>query len=116
VIKNSFNCPTLSVLKQWKRNECKADTIASSLGGTPTPDFSYGLDDRGFDSRQGLGIFLFTTASRPTLGPTHPTIQWVSWAFSLGVKRPGREVDHSFPSNAEVKQCAELYFHSPNTS
>jgi hypothetical protein len=25
----------------------------------------YGLDDRGFESRQGLGIFLFTTASRP---------------------------------------------------
>jgi hypothetical protein len=22
----------------------------------------YGLDDRGFESRQGLGIFLFTTA------------------------------------------------------
>jgi hypothetical protein len=26
----------------------------------------------GFDSRQELGIFLFDTASRPTLGPTQP--------------------------------------------
>jgi hypothetical protein len=32
----------------------------------------YGLDDRvlGFDSRQGLGIFLFITTSRTALGPT----------------------------------------------
>jgi len=34
----------------------------------------YGMDDRGFDSRRGLGIFLFTTASRPALEPTKPPI------------------------------------------
>jgi hypothetical protein len=27
----------------------------------------------------------------------------------------GREADHSPPSSAEVKEWAELYFHSPNT-
>jgi hypothetical protein len=57
----------------------------------------------GFDSPRGLGIFLFTTASRPALGPTQPPIQWVSGAFSLGVKRPMREVDHSPTSSDEVK-------------
>jgi hypothetical protein len=57
----------------------------------------------GFDSRCGLGIFLFTTASRTALGPTHPPIQWVPRALSLGVKRPGSEADHSPPSSAEVK-------------
>jgi hypothetical protein len=62
-----------------------------------------GLDDRGFESRQGLGIFLFTTASRPALGLTQPPIQWVPGALSLGVKRPGHEADDSFPSSAEVK-------------
>jgi hypothetical protein len=30
----------------------------------------YGLDDRRFELRQGLGIFVFATASRPVLGPT----------------------------------------------
>jgi hypothetical protein len=59
----------------------------------------YGLDYRGFESRQGLGIFLFTTVSRPALGPT----QWVPGALYLGVKRPGSEADHSPPSSAEVK-------------
>jgi hypothetical protein len=44
----------------------------------------YGLDDRGFESRQGLKIFLFTTASRPVLGPTQPPIQWIPGALSLG--------------------------------
>jgi hypothetical protein len=69
----------------------------------------------GFDSRCGLGIFLLTTASRTALGPTQPPIQWVPGALSLGVKRPGREADPSPPSNAEVKECVELYLHSPNT-
>jgi hypothetical protein len=56
-----------------------------------------------FESQQVLGIFLFTTASRPALEPTQPPIQWVPGAFSLGLKRPGREDDHSPPSSAEVK-------------
>jgi hypothetical protein len=57
----------------------------------------------GFDCRQGQGIFLYSTAARPALEPTQPPIQWVSGALSPGVKRPGREVDHSPPSGAEVK-------------
>jgi hypothetical protein len=48
---------------------------------------------------EGLGIFLFTTVSRTALGPTQPPIQWVPGALSLGVKSPGREVDHSPPSS-----------------
>jgi hypothetical protein len=43
------------------------------------------------------------------------TIQWVPEALSLGVKRPEREADHS-PSSTEVKECVELYLHSPNTT
>jgi hypothetical protein len=38
-------------------------------------------------------------------GPTQPPIQWVPGALSLGVKQPGREVDHSSPSSAEVKNA-----------
>jgi hypothetical protein len=47
------------------------------------------------------------------VGPTQPSIQWVPGAVSLGVKRPGREADLSPPSNTEVKECVELYLHSP---
>jgi hypothetical protein len=59
----------------------------------------------GFDSWWGLGIFLFTTMSRLALGLTQPPIQWVSGEISLGVKRPGREADHSPPSSAEVRNA-----------
>jgi hypothetical protein len=41
------------------------------------------------ESREGLGIFLFTTASRP----------------ALGAKRQGHEADHSPPSSAEEKNA-----------
>jgi hypothetical protein len=32
-----------------------------------------------------------------------------------GVKLSGREADHSLPSSVEVKECVELYHHSPST-
>jgi hypothetical protein len=73
----------------------------------------YVCHDQEFESRQGLGIFLLTTASTSALGPTQPPIQWLPAVLSLGIKRPGREADHSPPSNAEVKECVELYLHSP---
>jgi hypothetical protein len=77
------------------------------------PSTGWTIGVLGFDSQLGLGIFLFTTASRTALEPTQPPIQWVPGALSLGVKRPGREADHSLPSSAEVKECVELYLHSP---
>jgi hypothetical protein len=58
----------------------------------------------GFDFQQGLGIFLFTTMSRMALGTSHPPIQCIPVALSLGVKQPGHEADHSPPSSAEVKE------------
>jgi hypothetical protein len=69
----------------------------------------------GFDSRRGLGIFLFTIASRPVLVSTQPPIQWVPKALSLGVKRPGPEANRSPPCTEEVKECVDLYLHSLNT-
>jgi hypothetical protein len=67
----------------------------------------YELNDRYSTVRfpVGAGNFLFTTASRTALGPTQPPIQWVPGALFLGVKRPGREADHSLPSSAEVKNA-----------
>jgi hypothetical protein len=67
--------------------EIKLRNVREALG--------YGLDERGFDSRWGLGVFLFTTASRTALGPAQPPIQWIPGGLSLVVKRPGREADHS---------------------
>jgi hypothetical protein len=61
----------------------------------------YGLNGQGFIPSRGK-IFLFSTASRPAMGPTQPPIKWVLGDF-LGVKRPQREANHSPPTSAEVK-------------
>jgi hypothetical protein len=55
----------------------------------------YGLDDWGFESRQGLGIFLLATASRQALGSAEPPVKWV----------PRREADHSPSSRTEFKNA-----------
>jgi hypothetical protein len=46
--------------------------------------------------------FLFSTSSRPILGPTQSPIQSVPGALSLGVDRPLREVEESPPTSAEI--------------
>jgi hypothetical protein len=46
----------------------------------------------------------------------HPASYPMSTRGSFpGVNRPGHEADRSPPSSAEVKECVELYFHSPKT-
>jgi hypothetical protein len=47
---------------------------------------------------------IFSTSSRPNLGPTQRPIQLVPAAISPGVKRPGREADPSPLTCAEVKK------------
>jgi hypothetical protein len=86
------------------------DSRESSVGIT----LGYGLDDRGSRVRSpggGLGIFLFTTASRTALG-AHPASYTMGTRCSFpGVKPSEREADHSPPSSAEIKECVELYLH-----
>jgi hypothetical protein len=49
----------------------------------------------------------------PTLGSTQHPMQYVSGALSLGVKRPGREADHSPPASAEIKKMWIYTFTPP---
>jgi hypothetical protein len=46
----------------------------------------------------GPGLISDSPVSRLALGLTQPPIQWVP-----GVKRPGREADHSPPSSTQIK-------------
>jgi hypothetical protein len=80
----------LNFYKQWLHSSVR--TVTRLRDGRP-----------GFDSRYGQGVFLFTTASKTTLEPTQPPIQWLPGALSPRIKRPGREVNHTPPPSAEVK-------------
>jgi hypothetical protein len=66
----------------------------------------YELDERGVGVRVPVGgnNFHFCMSSISALRPTQPPVQRVQRAFSLGVKRPGREDNHSPPTSAEVKK------------
>jgi hypothetical protein len=48
--------------------------------------------------------FLSSMSSRPALWSTQPPLQWVPGALSSGVKRQGREAEHSSSTTAEVKK------------
>jgi hypothetical protein len=84
--------------------ECPNFNSSSSFSSSSASNQEHIFPFIGFDSLRGLGIFLFTTASRTALGPTQPPIQWVRGVLSIGLKRPGREADHLPPSNVEVKE------------
>jgi hypothetical protein len=71
---------------------------------------------RGRSPSPGRGdIFLFSTLSRPHLGPTQSANKWVPAALSPGVKRQGRVADHSTPTNAEVKSMWIYNYPLPHT-
>jgi hypothetical protein len=57
------------------------------------------LANQGFESWQGLQIFLLTTVSRAALESTQPPINGYQGLY------PGREADHSPPSSAEIKNA-----------
>jgi hypothetical protein len=66
----------------------------------------YGLDDRGsrVQFTAGAGNFSLHHRLQNGSGPHPASYPTVPGALSLGVKRPGREADHSPPSGAEVQE------------
>jgi hypothetical protein len=63
----------------------------------------YELNGRGIRVRVPVWAKFFSTSSRPVVGPTQESIQWVPGALSSGVDRPWLEADYSPPSGTEVK-------------
>jgi hypothetical protein len=79
----------------------------NSSVGTAT---RYGLDGPGSNPGGGRER-KFPHPSRPALGPIQPPIRWLPVSL-LGVKRPGRCVNHPPPSMAQVKERVQLYLYS----
>jgi hypothetical protein len=107
------NCPAVIRLKIILlhviilQNKSLTNLIKShnSLVGIATRLWAGRSGFKGSIRGRSWGMFLFITVSRPALWPTQPLMQWVPGALFLGVKRPGREADHSPPCNSEVKNA-----------
>ena len=69
----------------------------------------YGLDSPGIESRWEARFSVPVQTGRGA----HPASYTVGTGSFLGVKRPGRGVDHPPSSTAEVKERVELYVYSP---
>ena len=72
----------------------------------------YGLDGPGIESRWGARF----SAPVQTGPGAHPASYTMGTGSFLGVKRPGRGVDHPPPSSAKVEGRVELYIYSPSGS
>jgi len=70
----------------------------------------YGRSGPGIEALQGRD---FSHTSRPALGLTQPSLQWVRRLFR-GVKRLGRGVNLPLPYSDEVKERVGLYLYFPS--
>jgi hypothetical protein len=76
---------------------------------TDKPRWFSRLSDWTTDGRVGnVKNFHFSAASRPDLGSTQPSIQCVPEASYPGIKRPGREANHS-PTNDEIEEHGSIH-------
>jgi hypothetical protein len=73
----------------------------------------YGVDDQIIGVRFSAGSRFFRHLVQ-TGSEAHPASYPMGDGGPFpGVNLPGREADHSPPSSAGVKECMELYLHSP---
>ncbi|PNF37665.1 hypothetical protein B7P43_G11938, partial [Cryptotermes secundus] len=76
--------------------------------GTAT---GYGLDDRGVGVRVPVGSTIFFIVAQTGSG-VRQTYPMGTGDLSKGVKRPGRETDHSPPTSDEVRK---MWIYTPTS-
>jgi hypothetical protein len=92
---NTVTVTTTKLMVTKSIKQSRDSSVGTALG--------YGLDDRGSRVRFPAEAANFSLHDGVQNGSgAHPAP--IRGALCLGVKRPGREADHSPPSNAQLKE------------
>jgi hypothetical protein len=87
--------------------------LGNGVSGLNVCSFSFGATGWMIGGSSPVrGWEFFSSLPRPDRFWGPPSLQSNGYQ---GVKRPGREADHSPPSSAKVKEWAGIYLHSPST-
>jgi hypothetical protein len=94
------------VAEEWRRlHNKKLHNLYKSRDSSVGIALCYGLDNRGSRFRFPAGAGNFSLHRVQNGSGAHPaSYPTGTRGLSLGVKRPGREADHSPPPSAEVKK------------
>jgi hypothetical protein len=96
-----YTIHSLTLYSNIYRDLCQYVSRDSAVGVAT----GYGLDDSEVGVRVPVGSRIITSPRRPNGFGVHPTSYPKGTGSSFpGVKRPGREVNHSPPTSAEVKK------------
>jgi hypothetical protein len=115
-ITNTLWSPSLIMANNYSRTIIDSEESRNSAVDIAT---GYGLDDQWVRIRVPVGARIFTSPCRPyrLWGPPSLLSNGYRGTLCPGVKRPGREADHSPPTSAEVKKTWHyvVYIHSPTS-
>jgi hypothetical protein len=113
-----LNSKVWQLFRPWKRSIIKKIPITLKISysdssvGIATGYWLYDRDSE-FESRQEKHVFLFSTPSRPAMGPTQLLIHKYRMDRPPEVKWLKREADHSPVTSFQGDEYLKLYIHSP---
>jgi hypothetical protein len=104
-----YYCQTIAGLLMWGALSDERTGLSFIMGSRDSVvgiATGYALEDRGFGVRVPVGSRIFSSPRRPDRfwGPRDLLSNGYCGFFPPGVKRPGREADHSPPASVEVKK------------
>jgi hypothetical protein len=105
----------MSELSAARINEIASHSIRRSRDSAVGIATGYGLGDRGFGFRVPVGSRMSLLHVVQTGSGVHQTSYPMGTGGVVfpGVKRPGREDNHSSSATAEFKKNVDLYIHFP---
>jgi hypothetical protein len=89
----------------FSSSPCVLHSQPIPLGTAVSKVTGLGDEGHGVQIPEGIAGFLSSKAFKPSRGSHSFLCQWVQWALSLKINRPGREADNSCPLRTGRATC-----------